>query len=298
MIPGKSWTAAVALFIFIGLLVPLLPAEVIRIMAANISSGKYQAYEEPGIRIFQALKPDIVLIQEFSSRSGSLRDLVDTAFGPGYYYAVESGSPIPNGIVSRWTVLTSGQWKDTYVGNRDFAWAVIDIPGEKHLQAVSVHLKAKNAATQDNEARLIREYVEARFDPGHYLVVGGDLNTASRNSPAIGAFRAFLAADTHTPADRNGNSNTTGPRNKPYDWLMPNVELDRHHTTLFVGSANRVYPGGIVFDSRVYPDLSAVPPVRYEDSSVFGMQHMAVMKAFDIPVPPPPTRASPGVVGK
>ncbi len=53
----------------------------LRVVAANISSGNFQAYELPGIRILQGLAPDVVLIQEFKYQSGTLRDLVDTAFG-------------------------------------------------------------------------------------------------------------------------------------------------------------------------------------------------------------------------
>ena len=40
-------------------------SRVLRMMAANTTSGNAQSYEEPGKRIFQGLKPDIVMIQEF-----------------------------------------------------------------------------------------------------------------------------------------------------------------------------------------------------------------------------------------
>ena len=56
------------------------------VMAANLTSGSSQAYEDPGIRIFQGLKPDVVAcLQEFNYSQG-LRTLVDTAFGTNYYY--------------------------------------------------------------------------------------------------------------------------------------------------------------------------------------------------------------------
>ena len=78
----------------------MVSAEVITVMAANITSGNFQSYEDPGIRIFQGLQPDIVLIQEFNYQSGSLRDLVDEAFGTDYEYHIEAGSQsIPNGII-------------------------------------------------------------------------------------------------------------------------------------------------------------------------------------------------------
>ncbi len=280
---------AISIFLLLAISFPLsLPAEVIKIMAANLTSGSDQAYEEPGIRIFQALKPDVVLIQEFNYESGSLRDLVDRAFGPEFRFMVEGGSEqIPNGIVSRWPILSYGEWNDSIVPNRDFAWAVIDIPGEKHLQVVSVHLYSQSGGSDTdraNEAKAIWAQVTANFDANQYIVVGGDLNTGSRTESAINIFKTFLDADDHTPVDRNYNSNTNEGRTSPYDWVMPNAELDQYHATLYVGSANRAYPQGIVFDSHVYTPLSEVYPVQYPDSHVINMQHMAVMKAYDIPV--------------
>ena len=35
-----------------------------RIVAANISSGNHQSYQDPGIRILKGLAPDVVAIQE------------------------------------------------------------------------------------------------------------------------------------------------------------------------------------------------------------------------------------------
>jgi endonuclease/exonuclease/phosphatase family metal-dependent hydrolase len=274
-------------------------AETFTIMAANITSGSSQKYESPGIRIFQGLKPDVVLIQEFNY-SGSLRDLVDEAFGTEYDYYVESGSEsIPNGIISRFPILSAGQWNDSYVSNRDFAWAVIDLPGDIDLQAVSVHLVTSSATTRNNEARDLRDYVEANFDDNHYIVVGGDLNTTNRSEDAVDTFKTFLDADDHRPKDQESVSYTNEPRSRPYDWVMPNHLLDEQHVDLHIGSS--VYPNGIVFDSEVYTPLDEVYPVQYGDSHVSGMQHMAVMKTYnlgDVPptptAPPPPTPTSGG----
>lgn len=283
-----------AFFIFLLLFStpPFLPAEVIRIMAANTTSGVYQAYEDPGIRIFQGLKPDIVLIQEFNYQSGTIRQLIDLAFGPEYYYYVEpGGEQIPNGIVSRWPIKASGEWNDT-VGpsNRDFAWATIDVPGDIDLHVISVHLKSGESSIQEAEANLIKANVQANFSDSEYIVVGGDLNTTTRTSSAVTVFKSFLDADDHTPVDRNGNANTNAPRSSDYDWVMPNGTLDRYHTILYVGGADRAYPEGIVFDSAVFPNVqSEVFPVQNGDSHVSGMQHMAVMKAYDIPGRPTST---------
>lgn len=269
-------------------------AEVITIMAANTSSGNYQSYEGPGIRIFQGLEPDIVLIQEFKNNSGSLDDLVDEAFGSEYDYYVEGGGEnIPNGIVSRFPIISSGEWNDSQVPDRDFAWAIIDIPGDKHLQCISVHLKASSGSsgTRQQQAQALVSLIAANFDQDDYIVLGGDLNTQNASESCLSTLNGPLAVTDHIPVDQNGNRNTSEPRSKPYDWCIPNDTLDDCHTTLVIGSSS--YPNGLVFDSEVYSPLSEVSPVQYGDSHVFGMQHMAVMKAFDIPTSsntPTPTR--------
>jgi len=258
--------------------------EVISIMSANITSGDYSAYEEPGIRIFQGLSPyiDIVLVQEFNYEYGSLRELVDEAFGPAFFYSVEpGGDSIPNGIISRYPITSSGEWPDYEVSNRDFAWAVIDIPGAIDLQVVSIHLKSGSgsAGQRNDQANEIRDYVDDYFDVNQYIAVGGDLNVYSLTESAVNTFHTFLDADDHMPVDQDGNMNTNEPRNKPYDWVMPNDLLDARHAAFEIGPYSR--PEGLVFDSWVYPD--PLPhPIQYGDSHVNGMQHMPVMKTFQI----------------
>jgi hypothetical protein len=65
------------------------------------------------------------------------------------------------------------------------------------------------------------------------------------------------------------------------------------------------FPNGLVFDSRRFSPLSAVSPVQSGDSSVSGMQHMAVLKDFrlfytvtnEVPVPEPVVRQNaPGML--
>lgn len=262
------------------------PPQVVTIMSANITSGRYSAYEGPGIRIFQGLEPDIVLVQEFNYEYGTLRDLVDEAFGPTFSYSVEPGDDnIPNGVISRYPIIDSGQWADSSVPDRDFAWAVIDIPGAIDLQVVSVHLKSSSssAGQRNDQANDIRSYVASQFDASQYIAVGGDLNVYHDGEGAVNTFRTFLDVDSHIPTDPYGNENTNEPRSKPYDWLMPNHLLDDQHVPLEVGT--RTFTHGLVFDSEAYP--SPLPlPIYYGDSHVEGMQHMSVMKAYEfIPFP-------------
>src|SRR5215467_14104381 len=62
----------------------------LRVMAANLTSGSSQSYDPgEGLRIFEGLKPDVVLIQEFNygaNTDAAARAMVDAAFGPNFSY--------------------------------------------------------------------------------------------------------------------------------------------------------------------------------------------------------------------
>ena len=222
-------------------------------MSANITSGGHSAYEAAGIRIFQGLSPDVVLIQEFNYEEGSLREFVDEAFGPEFDYYVEPGGEnIPNGIVSRYPIVAAGEWKDARTPDRDFAWAVIDLPGKTDLQVVSFHLVSGGSLIEDRnaQAEALESLVAANFDPDGYIAVGGDTNIRSMEEPAFDTFDAFLDPFEHIPVDQEGNMNTSEPRTKPYDWVMPNDLLDARHVPLDIDGER--FPDGLVFDSFVY----------------------------------------------
>lgn len=263
-----------------------VPCYTCRIMAANTTSGNYQAYEDPGIRIFQGLKPDIVAIQEFNYRNGALRQLVDLAFGTNFYFYVEpGGESIPNGIVSRWPIIATGEWDDPYVPDRDFAWATIDIPGPRNLHVISVHLWSSGGSSgRNNEAILLTNYIRRSFPSSDFIVLAGDLNTDSRTEPALTTLKT-LFRDTRIPVDKNNNDKTNEPRTKPYDYVLPNPALDSNHVAVVID--NRAYPFGLVFDSAVWHDATLPPPILPGDSHVFGMQHMPVLKDFLLYGDPP-----------
>ena len=125
---------------------PLAPAtprltHTITVATANLSDNTTQAYSDPGIRILQALRPDIIAIQEFNYKLGTSHDLARRIMGPGSYFARETGGVrLPNGVISRYPIIAHGQWDDPYVLNRRFFWATIAIPGPKPLHVISVHL--------------------------------------------------------------------------------------------------------------------------------------------------------------
>ena len=264
-------------------------SRVLRMMAANTTSGNAQSYEEPGKRIFQGLKPDIVMIQEFqvanNTSTSVLRSWVDETFGANYSFFCENYSGIPNGVISRWPILQSGSWDDTTIGDRGFAWAQIDIPGEKNLWVISVHLKASSdsASQRQSQAQQLVAYIQANVPANDYLMVGGDCNTYSYSEACLATLGSVVDVSDPRPVDERGDPDTNAGRSSPYDWVMAEPELDALEVPVTIGTLS--FPTGLVFDSRVFSNLSLVSPVRSGDSGVSGMQHMAVVRSFRVSAP-------------
>lgn len=264
----------------------------VRVVASNLT-GNSQKYEASQIRVLQGVQPDIAAIQEFNylgNTSSDIRTFVDTAFGTNFVYYRESGYSIPNGIISRWPILTSGSWPDSLVPNRGFAWAQVDLPGSNDLYVVSVHLYSSgNATDRNNEATAIRSLVQSNFPANAWVIVAGDLNTGSRTEAAVTTFKTFLSDDP-VPTDAESDADTNLNRNKPYDYVLPSFSMTNTLVNTVIGSHS--FPKGLVFDSRVYTPLSEVAPIQWSDSA--QGQHMAVIKDFQIqqsdtnapPVPP------------
>lgn len=165
------------------------------------------------------------------------------------------------------------------MGNRDFAWASIDIPGPKDLHVISVHLHGSGGSSSRNiEAGVIVDQVNATFPADDYIVLCGDLNTDSRGEAAVTTLKQVFS-DARVPVDRNGDDDTNLNRNKPYDWVMPNAALEAIHATYELGG--RAYPDGLVFDTRLWSPPPA--PALSGDSEASMMQHMAVVKAYALP---------------
>ncbi|MDY0062925.1 MAG: endonuclease, partial [Myxococcota bacterium] len=262
-----------------------LPGVVIRTMAANLTSGNYQRYDPGhGIRIFQGLRPDIVLIQEFSYEDSTARDLrefVDTAFGSDFEYFREPTGSIPNGVISRYPILGAGSWDDALAPDRGFAWAWLDVPGEQDLWVVSIHLLTASSTKRDQEAAQLVDLIQQHVPEEDLLLVGGDLNTDVRGELCLETFGLLLDVAPPWPVDGAGNGNTNRSRARPYDWLLADADLEARETPVRIGEAS--FPHGLVFDSRVYEPLTDVHPVLRTDSDAVNMQHQAVVRDFLLP---------------
>ncbi|MGK4002436.1 lamin tail domain-containing protein [Sorangium sp. So ce1036] len=257
----------------------------VRLMAANITSGRYQSYDPGhGMRILQGVKPDIALLQELNYGDNSAADLgafVTATFGAGFSYYREGGAQIPNGIVSRWPIVAAGEWDDPRVGNRDFAWARIDIPGPVDLWAISVHFLTANATERDLEAQSLVSFIDAHVPEGDYLVIGGDFNTGNRSESCLSTLSSVVVTSGPYPADQNGNTDTNAGRTKPYDWLLVDPDLSPFHTSVVIGGSS--FANGLVVDTRVYTPLAEISPALWSDSGSQNMQHMGVVRDFVIP---------------
>ena len=253
----------------------------LRVVTGNLSSGRYQKYDDgPGARIFQGLKPDIALIQEFrvgDSTETQIKSWVQSVFGPDFYYYRQE-APLPNGIVSRYPIESSGFWKDKDMENRDFAWARIKLPDGQRILAVSLHLSASKEAKRRSETQSVANYCKTNLAADEWLIIGGDLNTQVRNESCVRSLSAVVHTEAPYPTDEAGNENTNAGRRKPTDWLLVNVALQ----SLKIPNS-LTGTGDLVFDSRVFSDLSKVPPILAEDSAAEQMQHMAIVRDFLIP---------------
>lgn len=271
----------------------------IRVMAANLN-GSVQSYQPFALRIFQGLKPDIVAIQEFNYSNNTpsdFRSMLNTAFGTNFVYSRETNAySIPNGIISRYPIIASGEWidSDPNLNDRGFAWARIDLPGTNDLYVVSIHLKASsgtsNVDRRTAEANEISSLIASNFPTNAWIVVAGDMNLYDESEGAIIKFKTYLS-DTPVPADQSGGTNTNLGRNERYDRVLPNFSFNTNRVASVIGS--QTLTNGLVFDSRIYNPLSEVAPIQLFDST--NAQHMAVLKDFRInytitnfvTVPPP-----------
>lgn len=289
----KAQTGRVIRILLLGFLmsgVAAAEALALRVVAANLTSGNFQRYspdnanhsnlEGAGARILKALKPDIVLIQEFNTTIPA-RQWVNRTLGKDFAFMSEEGMQIPNGIISRFPIVASGSWDDPVLSNREFAWARIRLPGGKDLWAVSVHFHSKTATSRNTQAAALAEFIRKNVPKDALLLVGGDLNTRTTEEACFKELARVVVISKNPPADRFGDITTNSPRNRPYDWVLANAGLDQLEVPVKLAGLD--FPHGLVFDSRTFEPLEKAVPVQKTDSGVPNMQHMAVVRDFRIP---------------
>lgn len=258
----------------------------VRIVAANLTSGSGQSYSPGhGIRILQGLDADITLIQEFNylqDTTANIRNLVDQICGVTCEYVRGPATTIPNGIVSKYPIVESGSWTDNYVADRTHIWARIDVPGDTDLWAISVHLLGSSSTNRSLQATQLIGLIDANVPASAYLTLGGDFNTRDRGETAVVTLGGMFNVAAPWPVDNDGNDLTNGPRDEPYDWVLADSDLDPFAIPTVIGQTT--FSAGAVIDTRVYDPISEISPAMSTDSGVNGMQHMAVVRDFELPL--------------
>jgi endonuclease/exonuclease/phosphatase family metal-dependent hydrolase len=279
-------------FLLVFLLLGIAGAEplAIRVVAANLTSDNKQSYspdngnhsnpEGAGARILKALKPDIVMIQEFNT-SVPVRQWINKTLGEDYVFMAEKGMQIPNGIISRFPIIESGSWDDPVLNNREFAWAHLRLPEKRDLWVVSVHLHSKGEPSRATQTAALAKFIAEKVPKDALLLIGGDFNARTTEESCFKELASVVVIPDHPPADQHGEISTNANRNRPYDWVLASKSLDA--AAVPVKLADAEFPNGLVFDSRVFEPLDKLAPVQKTDSGVKNMQHMAVIRDFKIP---------------
>lgn len=291
----------------------------IRLMAANLTAGNNQNYDVPsgdvapgpGIRIMQGARPDIVMLQEFrigADNAAALQGMADLILGPGGYVCREpvAVGDIPNGVISRFPILSCGTWPDpgfTSTPNREFVYARIDVPGPTDLWVISVHLLTANSSVRQIEGAALVQRVTTELPPGDYVALGGDLNTDTADAGGEPIFATFAPVFVVQPqaTDQFGNPGTNTnrnirladggldpQRNKPYDWVLANRALMARMVPVVIsdGVTTLLQPTGFIIDTRVFDGgtIGVLAPALVGDSAAVNMQHMGVIRDFDLPL--------------
>jgi|APLak6261679142_1056127.scaffolds.fasta_scaffold00010_79 endonuclease/exonuclease/phosphatase family metal-dependent hydrolase len=288
----------------------------VRLMAANLTAGNNQNYNVPpgdvapgpGPRIMLGARPDVVMLQEFTygaDNAAALQSFAELILGPGAYVCrevIDGAGYIPNGIISRYPILACGEWQDSRLVNRDYAYARIDVPGPKDLWAISVHLHT-TFASREIEANEILAGIMSTIPAGDFVVLGGDFNTDTSDPTIEPIFNVLddVFVVQPQPTDQFGNPGTNTnrlirladggldpQRNKPYDWVIGNAALDQHQVPVVLtnGSLTYTLPHGLIIDTRVFDagTIGLIAPAQLGDSAALNMQHMGVVRDFDLPL--------------
>jgi len=272
----------------------------IRLMAANLTSGNEQAYEEEGIRILKALKADIVMIQEFNYNNNTdtdIKNFVKNTFGAEYKYFrgyQKQNGDIPNGIISKFPIINSDEINDPRVTDREIDYSEIKVNENINLMVFSVHLKGQEDDSQITAAQIIAKKISEhkKTHQNYYYIVGGDFNgEASVSNEGFGKYNNedILNIDFPYPKSEYGNDgNTNLSRTAKLDFILVDNNLYQYQVSTdycITETECKQYEYGLVFDSRNYTrdDLTTYfNDIQPNDCEAKNMQHLAVVKDYFI----------------
>ncbi|HQN73334.1 MAG TPA: endonuclease, partial [bacterium] len=227
-----------------------------------------------------------------SNSDANYKEFSQAILGTNYYAVDSSGFDIPNGIVSKWPITSSGYWDDPTLSNRELMWGIIDIPGPVDIFAISVHLHTDPASDQIEASLVIVDAVKTHrlAHPGeYYYVVGGDFNgTSSVSTNGFGKDSTFYVSAPH-PVDDEGTIYTNANRDKHYDFVLGDYTMHGFQIPVVynsvINSSKKTYTNGLVFDTRTFSQSELdeyFPDALTSDSGASSMQHMAIVKDYFI----------------
>lgn len=254
----------------------------LRAMAANLTSGNGQSYDPGhGTRIMQGAQPDIVMIQEFkfgANNSAAIGQYVADTFGSEFTWWRGVGN-IPNGVISRWPIVASGEWNGE-APDRELTWAKVDLPGPYDVFVISVHFLTSNAGDRNLDARTIMQQLDAGVSRYDYVLLGGDFNTRMFSETAFSTLSPRFKTSPPYPVDQAGNPDTSQQRDDPYDHVLASTCLAATQVPTVFGSTT--FANGAVIDTRLFTGgtIADIAPALINDSAASNMQHMGVVKDF------------------
>ena len=287
----------------------------LRIVTANTSSG-YGRYDEAGMNMFYALDPDIIIIQEFADASEYVVNSLENYFSNKYnsevkysYYAdkykynsSDKFNKIGNGIIVKGEnkIKETYQYQSPVMSDRNFDAALIDIPGDKDLLAISLHLATENTKRAKEYPEVVNFINEINPNNKYYVVIGGDLNsgdittihsywksvvdTSCSESGSVtrcsGKYPSDQLGNQATNNSNKDNDPTKPMRRKHLDWLFADKKFTELAVPVMIGE--RAFPFGYVLDPRVQDPIEDIYPSVPEDflRKGVGIQHMPVVRDF------------------
>lgn len=221
MLRSKKFGFKLALiYAIIGCSANAAPRDTLRIASYNLLNfpGSDVATRLPYFRrVVQTMKPDVLVVQEMTSQSGTdtFLDNVMNAYQPGRYTTIpfHDGPDTDNEVFfnADKVSLLGASYIPTSL--RHFAEYTLRIVGTSDtLRIYSVHLKASSGSANEQqrlaEATILRNYLNT-LPPGSQFIIVGDYNIYRSDEPA---FQKFLADEG------NNNGRVRDPLNAVGVW--------------------------------------------------------------------------------
>ena len=182
----------------------------LRILLANDPAADY-ASDQPAVALFQNLAVG-------DNSEAAIKNWVKTTFGAEFSHVYDAKSPLPSGVISRFSIAKYGVWNrlETKEGDGRSLYALIDLSGKKNLWVINTHLspEPKQRLAQAND---LLEHITAETSQDDYLVVGGQLNITDINDPALEVLQAVLQVEGPLLIKQEDGD--------VYDWLLTDADL-------------------------------------------------------------------------